>query len=228
MNTAPPNGFTLLEMVIALALTSVVATVLFSTWRFTASHGIWIRRSVAERETERIVPGILDADIAGLMQPHDTQGRPLLPPVSQASMDSLHPPVQEKIVRDDQGEDAILMSFPTSTSLMQAEPQPVTAPVCVEYVLRQLSGGKALVRRERALCGVPGNFPWEELVLATNLREVELAGLYPDVGYVHEWKKDMALPRAVRFRFYRQQDNTPWLELISPLPQQRMQVDTWR
>lgn len=228
LSKASQNGFTLLEMLIALALTAVVSTVLFSTWRFTASHSLWIRRSVIERETERILPGILDADIAGLMQLQDAQGRPLLPPISRVPMDSLHPPVREKAVREAETEDEILIAFPTSTSLMQENPQPVAAPVCVEYVLRPLPGGKALVRRERAFCGVPGEFPWEELVLTRNLREVEMAGLYPDQGYVLEWKEGMQLPLAVRFRLFRQEDATPWIELLAPLPQQKIQVNTWR
>lgn len=223
------RGFTLLEMLIALALTAVVCTVLFSTWRFTASHSVWIHKSVAQRETSRLLPSILDADMAGLTWLQDENGRPLLPPPGRVPMSRFHLPVTDQKDSKFAFDDAVLLAFPTTTSLSRQNAVALVAPVCVEYVLRPLSGGTALVRRERAFCGVRGDFPWEELVLLRNIRRVELAALLPDQGYIVDWEGGTPLPQAIRLRLFREEDNDiPWLELLTPLPQQRVQVHKWR
>ena len=62
----PPGGFTLFEMLIAMALTAVIGAVLFRTWDMVALSGRQAQQAVAARERERIVFGIIDNDMAAL------------------------------------------------------------------------------------------------------------------------------------------------------------------
>lgn len=60
------NGFTLVELLIAMTLTAVIGMVLFSTYSMVMDNGKTVRNRVLERESERVFWGILDNDIAGL------------------------------------------------------------------------------------------------------------------------------------------------------------------
>ena len=62
MNTSCRNrraeaGFTLLELLIAMALTAVIGMVLFSTYSMVMNNGQSVRALVLEREGERIYRG---------------------------------------------------------------------------------------------------------------------------------------------------------------------------
>ena len=58
------NGFTLVELLIAMTLTAVIGMVLFSTYSMVMDNGKTVRNRVLERESERVFWGILDNDIA--------------------------------------------------------------------------------------------------------------------------------------------------------------------
>ena len=74
------NGFTLVELLIAMTLTAVIGMVLFSTYSMVMDNGKTVRNRVLERESERVFWGILDNDIAGLCLIDDK--RSTLPPLS--------------------------------------------------------------------------------------------------------------------------------------------------
>ena len=75
------NGFTLVELLIAMTLTAVIGMVLFSTYSMVMDNGKTVRNRVLERESERVFWGILDNDIAGLCLIDDK--RSTLPPLSR-------------------------------------------------------------------------------------------------------------------------------------------------
>lgn len=223
----PHNGFTLLEMLIALALTAVIGVVLFSTYNIAATNSVWVRKTVSGREAERIIPGIFESDLAGFFHIPLQNQRTGLPPLSR---EPIRPSTASATYADwdiPESEDQILLSFPTSTSLVQEAPLGVSGPVCVEYVLRKAYARTSLVRRERAFCGVDGLFPWTEFVLARSVEDVAIALYEKDKGYVEDWHSPVpadALPLAIRFSVRRPGEDTPTLVLVTPLAEQRIEV----
>ena len=51
------NGFTLVELLIAMTLTAVIGMVLFSTYSMVMDNGKTVRNRVLERESERVFWG---------------------------------------------------------------------------------------------------------------------------------------------------------------------------
>lgn len=193
-------GFTLLEMLIAMTLTAVIGTVLFSTYNMVMDSGISIRKTVHQREGRRIFWTILDSDISGLCLIEK-----VLPSLSR---DSIHnSEAYLKWIGDEKAspkdnEDELVLSFATTTSLTDALPTSVSGPVCVEYMLRSGGNAKVLIRRERAFCGVDGDFPWSEFVLLRNIRKIDVA-LYSQAQnrFETEWEPIQAgdAPESLRF-----------------------------
>ena len=185
-----PQGFTLFEMLIAMALTAVIGTVLFRTWDMVAMSGRYAQQVVAGRERGRIVFGIIDNDIAAI---HTTSEGlttlPLLGKTAILSSEEYYTQTETEPPEAEEGEE-ILLSFATG---MSAFPEAVSAGdmVCVEYRLRSgLSGKKMLVRRERAFCGVSGEFPWREIVLFSSLVTARFDLVLPDDQIITEWGED--------------------------------------
>lgn len=168
------NGFTLVELLIAMTLTAVIGMVLFSTYSMVMDNGKTVRNRVLERESERVFWGILDNDIAGLCLIDDK--RSTLPPLSREPIvpsDAFY-----RLTETDKpqpSDDEVLLSFATSSHLADMPGTPLPGPVCVEYVLRNGNRSAAFIRRERAHCGVEGDFPWSELVLVRNVKSLEVA-----------------------------------------------------
>ena len=105
---------------------------------------------------------------------------------------------------DDVEDGKHLLTFATTASLDSDAEERIAGPYCVEYVARQGRNGTALIRRERAFCGVDGDFPWTEAVLLMGLKDVEVKlcsvehGDF-DVPEEREWYRVGAiLPEAVR------------------------------
>lgn len=194
------QGFTLLEMLIAMTLTAVIGAVLFSTYNMVMDSGISIRKTVSQREGRRIFWTILDSDVSGLCLMEN-----VLPPLSRVPISNSEAYLRwigdEKESMKD-SEDEILLSFATTTSLTESLQTSGSGPVCVEYRLRSGSNAKVLVRRERAFCGIDGNFPWEECVLLRNIRKIDVA-LYNRAQnqFETEWEPVQAgdAPESIRF-----------------------------
>lgn len=119
------NGFTLVELLIAMTLTAVIGMVLFSTYSMVMDNGKTVRNRVLERESERVFWGILDNDIAGLCLIDDK--RSTLPPLSREPIvpsDAFY-----RLTETDKpqpSDDEVLLSFATSSHLadMPAPPCP--------------------------------------------------------------------------------------------------------
>lgn len=221
-NSPPPPpraGFTLVELLIAMTLTAVIGMVLFSTYATVMDNGKTVRNRVMQRESERVFWGILDEDIGGLCLLDDKNST--LPPISRAPIELSDDYYRlTDTERPEASEDEVLLSFATSSHLADIPTAALPGPVCVEYVLR--SGERAaFIRRERAFCGVEGDFPWSELVLVRDVKKVEVAMFTAKTGFVTDWASPLQsdrLPEAIRFSIQRETDEAPEESLIPVLP----------
>ena len=192
------QGFTLVELLIAMVLTAIIGTVLFSTYILISDSGVKGRELVQSREAPRIFWGIAETDISGLVLSKELplpSRTPMLPSEKwqKATGESVDP-----------AEGTYLFTFATTSSLEGGAELGLSGPLCVEYVARQGRSGIALIRRERPFCGVDGDFPWSEAVLLTGLKDVRMK-LYSsergewDVPEEKEWHRIGAvLPQALR------------------------------
>ena len=121
------NGFTLVELLIAMTLTAVIGMVLFSTYSMVMDNGKTVRNRVLERESERVFWGILDNDIAGLCLIDDK--RSTLPPLSREPIvpsDAFY-----RLTETDKpqpSDDEVLLSFATSSHLADMPGTPLARP----------------------------------------------------------------------------------------------------
>lgn len=220
------GGFTLLELLIAMALTAVIGMVLFSTYAMVMDNGQSVRALVLEREGERIYRGVLDNDMASLCRVEQEEGG--LPGLSRLriapSAEFYRRVGSEPPDPGDSAEDQVLLSFAGGARLVHqsvAGPGGLDGPVCVEYVLRAGRRGKALIRRERAYCGVEGTFPWVELVLTRGLQSADVALYMDGKGWIGNWDERTtaeAFPTAVRFTFLREGESEPEVFLAPVFP----------
>ena len=213
-------GFTLVELLIAMTLTAVIGMVLFSTYSMVMDNGKTVRNRVLERESERVFWGILDNDIAGLCLIDDK--RSTLPPLSREPIvpsDAFY-----RLTETDKpqpSDDEVLLSFATSSHLADMPGTPLPGPVCVEYVLRNGNRSAAFIRRERAYCGVEGDFPWSELVLVRNVKSLEVALYSTKTQIVEDWPSPLphgAVPEALRFTLHREEEEQPELFVVPVFP----------
>lgn len=188
---APSQGFTLFEMLIAMALTAVIGAVLFRTWDMVTLSGRQAQQAVADRERDRIVFGIIDNDIAALHTPSD--GNSSLPPLSKVpilSTEDYYAETETEMPEPEEGE-SVLLSFATGVSALPGAASTSGDMYCVEYRLRPASANrKMIVRRERAFCGVSGEFPWREIVLFPSVATARFDLVLPGGQPATEWAED--------------------------------------
>ena len=190
---APSGGFTLFEMLIAMALTAVIGAVLFRTWDMVALSGRQAQQAVAGRERDRIVFGIIDNDIAALRIA--SSGATSLPPLGKTAILSSQDYYKEtgtEIPEPEEGE-SILLSFATGVSALPEVVSTTNDMFCVEYRLRPSPASaskKMIVRRERAFCGISGDFPWREIVLFPALVTARFDLVLPGGQLATEWVDD--------------------------------------
>ena len=163
---------------------------------------------------------ILDNDIAGLCLIDDK--RSTLPPLSREPIvpsDAFY-----RLTETDKpqpSDDEVLLSFATSSHLADMPGTPLPGPVCVEYVLRNGNRSAAFIRRERAHCGVEGDFPWSELVLVRNVKSLEVALYSAKTQFVEDWPSPLppgAVPEAIRFTLHREEEEQPELFVVPVFP----------
>ena len=199
---------------------AVIGMVLFSTYSMVMDNGKTVRNRVLERESERVFWGILDNDIAGLCLIDDK--RSTLPPLSREPIvpsDAFY-----RLTETDKpqpSDDEVLLSFATISHLADMPGTPLPGPVCVEYVLRNGNRSAAFIRRERAYCGVEGDFPWSELVLVRNVKSLEVALYSTKTQFVEDWPSPLppgAVPEAIRFTLHREEEEQPELFVVPVFP----------
>lgn len=180
-------------MLIAMALTAVIGAVLFRTWDMVALSGRQAQQAVAGRERDRIVFGIIDNDIAAM---HSASGGiSSLPPLGKTAILSSEEYYREtgtEAPEPEEGE-SILLSFATGVSALPGGVATASDMFCVEYRLRPAltsASRKMIVRRERAFCGISGDFPWREIVLFPSVATARFDLVLPGGQVVTEWADD--------------------------------------
>lgn len=220
------RGFTLFELLIAMALTAVMGTVMFKTWDMVVSSGLKAKEVVNKRELERTVLNIMDNDMAAIQLPGDELS--LLPMPSRRPIE---PTANyfKLLGRRKSGKDekniVRLISFASGSSL-KAEGAPTGFPVCVEYVLKSADNGdKRLFRRERDFCGVNGDYPWREALLMDKLEDARLELEMRDGSRLDNWAREdiLAQPHAIRFS-WRKKDAEKEEEHIFPFPERKLEI----
>ena len=207
-------GFTLLELLIAMMLTSVIGVVLFSTYRMVLENGQSLQRIVGERETARMVKAVIDHDMTSMLLSSDDRTMPL-PTQNFIELSPEYYVQTGETIPEEVGE--IILSFATTHSLTSNVDTRTPAPVCIEYVLTDSRRGKNLVRRERQYCGIEGSFPWTEILMLQNLESVEVALLIENEFEI-TWSDPKEPPSAIRFVFeYEDKDKEDIETFIVPL-----------
>lgn len=180
------KGFTLFELLIAIMLTAVIGTVMFKTWDTAVKSGEKATQAVEGRERERIVFGIMDNDMAAIQHPDAENSS--LPRISKEPIlpdEGFYKMMGRKKESGLPGGESVLLSFSTSSSIRQ-DGRFMGAPVCVEYrLVRQSADRYGLKRRERGMCGVSGDFPWDETMLMDNLQTAKMELVFEDLSLIH-------------------------------------------
>lgn len=222
-------GFALLEMLIAMLLTALMGTVIFSTYRNVAESGKSAEALVASQEHPRMFRSILDDDISSIFTEYDRR-LPLLSRRRITTGEAYRKVVPEETAREEAREDdEILFSFATTAGLGSSGVPSGGGLYCVEYVLRNRPRSLAFIRRERPHCGVDGVFAWEEHVLLPSVYRVT-GDVWPigAEGYVAEWQGMLSsedVPRALRFTVWHTAEDAYPEVLVVKIPERFMEKD---
>jgi type II secretion system protein J len=176
-------GFTLIEVLVATALSAVIMMALFSMFSSVADVSMDIRTRQGESAGERAFESILFDDLRSLYAaPGDVFE------FSGKSGSFL-------------GVDGVFLSFCTSASLNVAGSGPSLSLNRVEYLLREQGDAKEIHRRERSYCGVSGDWEWVDVLVVSGVQEVEVEYRNStDNSLVSEWATGARYPDAVNVR----------------------------
>lgn len=227
MHSAHPSaGFTLFEMLIAMSLTAVIGAVLFQTWDLVMTSGHEVQQTVREREADRIAYGIVDNDLTAVVL--DRNFKSFLPPLSRRAIvtpDLFYTLSGREKPEEKQRDDHVVLSF-TTASTASVDGGSLGSLFCVEYVLRRAGNDTyALVRRERSHCGVPGDFPWTELVLFRGLYNARAQLVLAGGVFTDDWGEDERV-EPVEIRLLLKRSRTGQEETMCvPMLQRRIDID---
>lgn len=199
------RGFTLLEVVVALALGATIMVALFATYEGVVDSAQQIRsRSVAERAA-RVALSIIEDDLRSLAT------------VPKWGVPVLGGPLDE----DTGARGEVVLTMTTTTTMDLAAPIPHWGIQLVEYELEEGATGKRLVRRERPYAGITGDFEWTEVVLVDDVEDFEVGLWMPTFNeFTSAWQisGDVVVPLAVRVSFTVQDEGASRsYELVTPL-----------
>lgn len=163
-------GFTLMEVLVAVALSSVIMIALFGMFNTVVdvASGVKLREDAAYGD--RAFESILFDDLRSVFKDggsdfaFDGKGGSFL------------------------GEDGLLMGFATTASLSNRDDGPNLSVQRVEYRVEGNDDEKVLYRRERVYCGMKGDWDWVEVPVLKGLEEIEVEYLNGfDNTFVTEW-----------------------------------------
>ncbi len=179
------SGFTLLELLIAISISAVMAMGLYGLYDAVLDISDFARKKLAVDMSDRIVYGILTNDLANVVV--DPEGGQDFAFQARSAHSSMGEPFLE---------------FATTASLdLSAESTAVGGIQHVQYFFRAGPGdAKLLVRKERPYCGLTGDWKAREYVIAEEVREVQVEYADPAFGgFVSEL--DEGKPQGVLFSF---------------------------
>ena len=173
------EGFTLLEVLIAMALSAVIMMALFSMFDSVVNVASGIKDKEGEAYGERIFESILFDDFRSIYASSKAEYA-----FSGKSGFFL-------------GADGDLMSFCTTATLGPVGAQPVFSLQEVEYLLKGGSESKTVYRREKEYSGLTGNWEWVEVPIVKGVSDLRIEYQDTDDSFVTEWNK-AGYPRAVK------------------------------
>lgn len=219
------EGFTLFELLIAMALTAVIGAVLFQTWNMVAHSSVDAVKIVNKREKERIVLALMDNDFTGMIFPREETSN--LPFPSRQSIDwsdEFYEALGKNKEKRAQNQRKTLIAFAGITSLATEAAMPGW-PVCIEYILDKDGTKYNLLRRERQTCGIDGDFPWQENILMENIKDADVEFIFDNGRRLREWdSSDLKSPPEV-LRFSWTSENNMEKEILFPLFPGRIEVE---
>ena len=222
---SPEDGFTLFELLIALALTALIGSVLFQTWNMTAQSGADAAKLVSRREKERIVYALMDNDFTGMIFPREETSNlpfPSTEPIDQS--EEFYKIMGRDKKKRERNKRKTLISFAGVTSLASSETAPGW-PVCIEYVLDGNGSNNTLLRRERQACGISGDFPWRENTLLENIRDAEAELIFDNGVRRTKWTDEDLKAQPVALRLIWTKSNGVEEEMLFPVFQGRIEVE---
>jgi type II secretion system protein J len=175
------SGFTLIETLVAITLSSVVMLALFGMFSGVVDVVSHVRKQENVSYGQSIFRSLLMDDLRSIYLGSQEDFR-----FKGGSGSFL-------------GIDGGFLEFATSASLNTVGGEVTTSLKRVQYTLVRGERGSDIVRRERAYCGVKGDWEWVEAVVFRGVEELELEYLDPeDWSYSTEWDKpEASCPRAV-------------------------------
>lgn len=198
------GGFTLLELLVAMALAAAVLTSLFAMFRTVIDTAAGAKAVMGEDRAARTLMRILEDDLGSAA-------------VSGRDEDEFTArPAEVNLAGTP------FLVFSTTSTLAFTEDWPVFGVQRVEYVLRRGREGKTvrLVRRERPYAGVEGDFDWREYPLGESLAAFRAEYFDDEFNeFEKEWNPGSGenAPYAVRFTFRIRPEGREW-ELVVPVP----------
>ncbi|WP_147822604.1 prepilin-type N-terminal cleavage/methylation domain-containing protein [Salidesulfovibrio onnuriiensis] len=177
------SGFTLLEVLVAVALSAVIMMALFAMFGSVADVASSVRAREEAASGVRTLEGLLFDDLRSLYAGKETEFR-----FVGKSGSFL-------------GEGGTLMAFSTTASLGDNSDGASFSLQRVEYVLKDVSGVGTLFRREKRYCGLSGRWPWVEVPVFRGIDELEVAYADPETdSFLSEWASGQRYPASVRVR----------------------------
>lgn len=195
------QGFTLIEMLIAMALTSILGLVLFSTYRMIISYGKEASIEVFNQEEKRQAGIIIDNDLANLIHITDyelsIQKDSFLSFAPQKKKDS-HSSHEESSLDftedlDEEGKLEVVLAFTSHNSLYPNDSMPkmqsetnehslhyLQAPVYVEYIKQKSQNSLGseelynIFRKERSFAHLESYDNTRQMLLLQSVKDFEV------------------------------------------------------
>ncbi len=175
------SGFTLMEVLIAVALSSIIMITLFSMFDSVVSTAMHVRENERDAYRDRTLESLLFDDLGSIY-------------VATGVKFSFRGYNGSFLGDDDQ-----FMSFCTSASLSSTGDAPNLSLQRVEYLLKRGREASDIYRRERSFCGITGEWEWVEIPVVRGVAELDVEYLDSfDNAFVTEWGAEKGFPSAVK------------------------------
>ena len=206
MRVPKQQGFTLLELLVAMTLMATVITALFGLFTNVIDASQHMRAKIEGGQVGRTIASIVEDDLRFL---HTALGgkqfRFRAKPLSTAF------------------DDTAFLAFTTSSSLDYRVVSRQADLQNVEYVLRRNdTKTQSFIRREKRHATVSGEFDWIEFELIENVQSLQLAFYDSDTKeFKKEWGVERSgIPSAIRFTIaFGEEGNTKKYTFLVKLPQ---------
>lgn len=175
------SGFTLIEVLVAVALSSVIMMALFGMFNSVVDVASSVRNQENSSYGERTFEGILFDDLRSV---YAAQGDFFRFKGKSGSF---------------LGIDGQLMEFCSTASLNNSGGNPSFSLQRVEYGLKGGSDSKDIYRRERSYCGLTGDWEWVEVLILKGISDIEIEYYdQTDNSFVTEWDRPaLQYPQSV-------------------------------